>query len=56
MLVNLDKGYTSGGTTYENRYDVKFTVRPYVIIAGTTYYGDSVSKSYSEVTAANENA
>lgn len=56
VLVNLDKGYTSGGTTYENRYDVKFTVRPYVIIAGTTYYGDSVSKSYSEVTAANENA
>lgn len=55
VLVNLDKGYTSGGTTYENRYDVEFTVRPYVIIAGTTYYGESVSKSYKDI-AANENA
>ena len=55
VLVNLDKGYTSGGTTYENRYDVAFTVRPYVIIAGTTYYGESVSKSYKDI-AANENA
>ena len=56
MLVNLDKGYTSGGTTHENRYDVKFTVRPYVIIAGKTYYGDSTSKSYNDIAATNENA
>ena len=56
VLVNLDKGYTSDGTTYENRYDVKFTVRPYVIIAGKTYYGNSVSKSYNEVAPTGENA
>lgn len=56
VLVNLDKGYTSDGTTYDNRYDVQFTVRPYVIIAGKTYYGDSVSKSYNEVAPTGENA
>ena len=56
VLVNLDKGYTSDGTTYENRYDVQFTVRPYVVIAGKTYYGDSVSKSYNDVAPTGENA
>lgn len=56
VLVNLDKGYTSDGTTYDNRYDVQFTVRPYVVIAGKTYYGDSVSKSYNEVAPTGENA
>ena len=51
VLVNLDKGYTSGGTHYDNRYDVRFTVRPYVKIAGKTYYGDCVTNSYHEIVA-----
>lgn len=49
VLVNLDKGYTENGVTYENRYDVAFTVRPYVIIAGKCYYGESVSKTYNQI-------
>ena len=51
VLVNLDKGYTENGITYENRYDVAFTIRPYVIVAGKYYYGESVSKSYNQIAA-----
>lgn len=51
ILVNLDKGYTENGMTYENRYDVAFTIRPYVIVAGKYYYGESVSKSYNQIAA-----
>lgn len=50
MLVGLEKPYTEAGVKHDNRYDVEFTVRPYVIIAGNTYYGDSVSNSYAKIT------
>ena len=52
MLVGLDKPYTEAGVDHENRYDVQFTVRPYVIISGNIYYGDCLNKSYAEIAMA----
>ena len=52
MLVGLDKPYTEAGVNHENRYDVQFSVRPYVIISGNIYYGDCLNKSYTEIAMA----
>ncbi len=52
MLVGLDKPYTEAGVNHENRYDVQFSVRPYVIISGNIYYGDCLNKSYAEIAMA----